>query len=234
MSALTAKTLEAVNGGARRVSAQTQHCTAPMVSTLLQGMTMKMPPTLLGSTALAIGLLLGAHAGAQTMSSATYRADKTQIKTTYKADKVACGSQSGNAKDICVEEAKGKEAIAIAELDHNNKPTARTAYKVAIAKGKAVYEVAREKCDDLSGNPKSVCVKEAKATWVAAKADATVQMKTTTTNADASSAKTEVRADATADKRAADLKVAEQKCDAMASTAKDTCMASAKAQFGKL
>jgi hypothetical protein len=59
-------------------------------------------------------------------------------------------------------------------------------------------------------------------------------MKTTKTNADAKSDNKEVRTDAAADKRAADLKVAEEKCDALASSTKDACMADAKAKFGKM
>ena len=38
----------------------------------------------------------------------------------------------------------------------------------------ATYDVAKEKCDELSGNSKDVCVKEANAALVKAKADAKV------------------------------------------------------------
>ena len=41
-----------------------------------------------------------------------------------------------------------------------------------MAKAETTYAVAKERCDDLSGNPKDVCVKEAKAAEVKAKADA--------------------------------------------------------------
>ena len=53
--------------------------------------------------------------------------------------------------------------------------------------------MAKQKCDDLSGNPKDVCVKEAKAARTTAKADATVQMKTGQTNSDAKTDNKEVR-----------------------------------------
>jgi hypothetical protein len=182
---------------------------------------------------------------AQVMSSTDFSASKTRIKADYTTEKKACDSQAGNAKDICVAGAKGKENVALAELDNSYKPTLKTQYKVGVAKGDAAYEVAKQKCDDLSGNPKDVCVKEAKAALTTAKADAKVQMETaaanskanekvTDANAKASTEKKEVRTDAAADKRAAELKVAEEKCDAMASTTKDACMAAAKAKFGKL
>jgi hypothetical protein len=35
-----------------------------------------------------------------------------------------------------------------------------------------MYDVAKEKCDDLSGNAKDVCVKDAKAAQAKAKAEA--------------------------------------------------------------
>jgi len=197
-------------------------------------MTMKKSLNLLSGTAMAACLLFGGGAMAQVMSSTDFSASKTRIKAEYTTDKKACDSQAGNAKDICVAGAKGKENVALAELDNSYKPTRKTQYKVGVAKGDATYEVAKQKCDDLSGNPKDVCVKEAKAALTTTKADAKVQMETAAANATASTEKKEVRADATADKRAADLKVAEEKCDAMASTTKDACMAAAKAKFGKL
>jgi hypothetical protein len=208
-------------------------------------MTMKKSLFVLSGAAVAACMLLGTAAQAQAISATDFSANKSRIKTEYAIDKKACASMASNAKDICVAQAKGKEAVALAELDHSYKPTLKTQYKVSIAKGEAAYDVAKQKCDDLSGNPKDVCVKEAKAALTTAKADANVQEKTSQTNAEANE-KTSVakakasndnqaaRADATADKRAAELKVAEEKCDALASTAKDTCMAAAKAKYGKL
>jgi hypothetical protein len=207
-------------------------------------MTMKKPFNLLSGVAMAACLLFGTSAMAQSMTSSEFSANKTRIKTEYKTDKKGCDSLASNAKDICVAEAKGKEAVALAELDNSYRPTLKTQYKVRVAKGEATYDVAKQKCDDLAGNPKDVCVKEAKAALIAAKADATVQMKTSVANntanaktadanAKAGSETKEVRAEAAAEKRAAQLKVAQEKCDALASTAKDTCLAAAKANFGK-
>jgi hypothetical protein len=144
-----------------------------------------------------------------------------------------------------VAQAKGKESVALAELDNSYKPTVKTLYKVRVAKAESVYDVAKQQCDDLAGNPKDVCVKEAKASLTAAKADANVQMKTTTATATAtdktaaaqakaSSEVKEVRTDAAADKRAAQYKVEKEKCDALAATAKDTCMTNAQKSYGKL
>lgn len=42
-------------------------------------------------------------AQAATISKADYDAGKSRIKADYSAEKAACGKQSGNAKDVCVE-----------------------------------------------------------------------------------------------------------------------------------
>jgi hypothetical protein len=76
-------------------------------------------------------------------------------------------------------------------------------------------------------------VKEAKATLTKAKADAKVDRVATDTNRDAAATQASARKDAAEDKREADLKVALEKCDALAGTAKDSCVAAAKAQYGK-
>jgi len=186
----------------------------------------------------------GSYAMAQNISKADLKLGKDKISATYKLDKTACDSLSANAKDICIAEAKGKEKIARAELEASYEPSVKKQYEVRIAKANSTYAVAKEKCDDLAGNSKDVCVKEAKAADVAAKADAKVQMKTTDANAKAnekaSAAQAEARSDnkdatkdAAKDKMEADYKVAAEKCDSLAGAAKDNCIAQAKVRFGK-
>lgn len=195
--------------------------------------------------ALSASLLFCTTAMAQTMTSGDYQIGKTKINTEYSAEKKACASMASNAKDICIAQAKGKEKIALAELTDSFKPTSKTHYKVLVAKAESTYDVAKQQCDDLSGNPKDVCIKEAKAAKVTAKADASVQLKTAAVSAKAneksataqsaaSSEKAAIRSDASADKRAAQYKVEKEKCDALAGSVKDTCLTEAKTRFGKL
>lgn len=167
-------------------------------------------------------LLLLPTAQAQTMSKADYTAGKTRLSANYKADKAACASLAGNAKDICVEEAKGKEKVARADMDYGYSGKAADRNKVLVAKADTAYAVARERCDDLAGNAKDVCVKQAKATKVSAMADAKLGKEIG-----------EARRDAAADKRDADYKVAVEKCDALAGDAKTSCVTAAKTSHGK-
>ena len=169
-----------------------------------------------------VAILVFSGAQAATMTKADYNAGKTRISADYKADKADCASMADNAKDICVEEAKAKEKVARAELEYGYTGKSSDQNKLMVAKAKSAYSVAKEKCDDQSGNEKDVCVKEAKAVETKALADAKMGKQVG-----------EAKKDATDDKRDADYKVAAEKCDAMTGDAKDSCMAAAKAKFGK-
>lgn len=194
--------------------------------------------------ALAVSLAFSASVMAQSMSKDDYKAGKDKIVAEYKQAKTSCGSLSGNAKDICMAEAKGNEKVANAELESSYKPTTKNRYEARVAKAEANYAVANERCDDMAGNTKDVCVKEAKAAEIAAKADAKAQMKTKEANAtaseksyearnDASDKASDARKDAAADKSDAQYGVAKEKCDVYSGSAKDNCLNQAKVSFGK-
>ena len=167
-------------------------------------------------------LLSFSVAQAANLTKAEYKAEKTRISAEYKADKKACDALKDNAKDVCVEEAKAKEKVALAEREFSYTGKAADQTKVLEAKAKSAYAVAKEKCDDQAGNAKDVCVKEAKAVEVKALADAKLGKEIG-----------EAKKEASADKSDANYKVAIEKCDALAGAAKDGCVAAAKTQFGK-
>lgn len=194
--------------------------------------------------AAAIGLVFSAGAMAQSMSKDAYKATEDRIAAEYATNKATCDSLSGNAKDICITEAKGKEKVAKAELEVRYEPTAKNRYKALVAKAEADYAVANEKCDDKAGNDQDVCVKEAKAVETRVKADAEAQMKTSEANKAASEKSAEAgmkastegaeaRQEATTEKVDANYAVAKEKCDSLASGAKERCLDEAKAKFGK-
>ena len=134
------------------------------------------------TAAAAFSLAFSAAAMADSQSKAEYKADKNSIQAEYKSAKAGCDRFTANAKDICVAEAKGKEDVALSELEARYHPSPKANYNVLIAKAQADYSVAKQRCDDMSGNAKDVCVKEAKAALSAAKADAQAQMKTANAN----------------------------------------------------
>ena len=156
------------------------------------------------------------------MTKDQYKAAKKTIDETYSMDKKGCVGAQGNALDICKEQSKAKEKNALADLEYqySGKPTDQQ--KAAKVHAETDYAVAKEKCDDLKGNDKDVCVKEAKAVQVKALADAKMGKEIGA-----------ARKDAATDKNDADYKVAIEKCDAFASDAKTSCVATAKTRYSK-
>ena len=167
------------------------------------------------------------------ISKESYDAAKTQAEAQYKIDHAGCQSLSGNTKDVCVVHAKAQQSVsnADAEAAYENTPKHREAAR--LARADANYAVAVEQCDDLAGNGKDVCETEAKAAFVASKADASVDRVNADTRLDAAEKQSEARAAAKADKSTAEYDVAVEKCDVLAGQVKDECVATAKTRFGK-
>jgi hypothetical protein len=166
----------------------------------------------------ALALSAGAHAAGD---KGAYENAKASAKSTYDAAVKQCDAMNGNAKDVCVAEAKAARVKTEedAEAAYKNTPKARAHAVHEIAE--ANYKVAKERCDARTGNDKDVCIKVAKAELTRAEADAKATRKT----ADA-------RNDAAKDKREAEYNVAAQKCDAMNGDAKSACVKDAKAKYG--
>jgi len=193
----------------------------------------------LDAIALAVSFTFSAGAMAQSFSKNDYLAGRDRITAESNLAKARCASLSGNANDICMAEAKGKEKVAIAEFEASGaarrgyQPTSEARYQVRVVRAEADYAVAKERCDDRAGNAKDVCMREAKSAEIAAKADAKAQMRTSDANVDASEKAAKARKEAAAAKLEAEYKVAKEKCDALAGDAKDACLNEAKTRFGK-
>lgn len=170
------------------------------------------------------------------LTPAEHKAEKERISAEYKAAKSQCKALKANAKDVCEEEAKGRQKIGLAELNYRKDATEGNRHKVAKAKADAAYEVAEEKCDDLHGNPKDVCKKDAKAAHVKALEAAKVAevRNEPASNAAAKAADvSEARKDADKKVREAEYKAAAERCDALSGDVKDKCVNDAKRQFGQ-
>jgi len=128
-----------------------------------------------------IASLLAAAAGASFAAAptaalnhdpATYRNLTKQVAADYKSAIAKCADMSGNAKDVCVEEAKADRAHAEADAiaQYNNTTKGRTKARVAVAD--ADYALAKAKCAGMSGADKDNCVANARSVHTAALADA--------------------------------------------------------------
>jgi len=112
-------------------------------------------------------------APAERMDKNAAKAERDRIEAAYKADKDACKALKDNAKDVCMEEAKAKEKLALAELKFKETGSPRDKAKIAETKAKTDYAVAKERCEDKPlGAERSTCKKEAKNTEKSALAEA--------------------------------------------------------------
>ena len=181
------------------------------------------------AVAAALGLSVSAYAGL--LSKDEIKRENDRISADFKTQKQACDSRSGNAKDICMAEAKGNEKVAKANVEARDKGTAKARQDALVARADANYDVAKERCDDFAGNTKDVCLKDAKAVLVKATADAKLERKTTDANTSAAEKISDAQTQASKTKREADYKAARERCDSLAGTAKDTCVNDAKSRF---
>jgi hypothetical protein len=179
----------------------------------------KLPMAVLG---LAFICGSAAAAGPSAEAKAAYAQAKDRAAADYKVARAKCDAITGNPKDVCVAEAKAARVHAEQEAGamYHNTLKAYTDSRLKIAS--ANFDLDKVKCKALTGNDKDVCMTQAKATMVAAQADAKADKKAI-----------EARTDARDDKITAEYKVALEKCDAFAGAAKDSCVSAAKSQYGK-
>ena len=187
----------------------------------------------LGIAGSATAQTYSANAAVTPLSQDGYRTAKKDADVQYGIDKSGCASFSANAKDVCQAQAKGKLEIAKADAEVAYQNNAKHREAARVARAEAAYKISIEKCDDLSGNPKDVCVKEAKAVLVTGKAEAKVDRVAADTRKEGAEKRSEARIEANADERNAQYKVALEKCDTFSGDAKTACVQGAKTDFGK-
>ena len=171
--------------------------------------------------------------GYAALSKQERKAEQDRISSDYKTAKNNCKGMKGNTKDICMAEAKGANKIAKAELEARDKGTPKAQANARIARAEADYSVAKEKCEDMSGNNRDVCKKDAKAAYTRAKGDAKVNREAREASKDAREKISDARQAANKEINQADYKADRERCNALASDAKDRCVNDVKARYGK-
>jgi hypothetical protein len=104
-----------------------------------------------------------ANANAQYKNTLAARttAAKDIADANYDVEKEKCGSQSGNAKDVCIKTAKANKVIAVSDAKADKK-VIDARVDANEDKNTAEYKVALEKCDAATGAAKDACVTSAK------------------------------------------------------------------------
>ena len=158
-----------------------------------------------------IALVLAASASALFAATPAYAQDASYKSLTdkatadYKQAKAACDSQSGNAKKVCMEEAKVARAKADSDAVAQYRNTPRELGKARKDVANAEYDLAKAKCGDRTGADKTTCMNDAKAAKTASLADANTGARDGTNVAQNPPA-------------------TKENCDAMDATAKAACM----------
>ena len=111
-----------------------------------------------GEERIALAQLQLSHTGAADDEFAFYQA---QYEARYEVEKQRCADQSGKEKDICVQQARTERDKAKADARMARRINEAVAEDTR-ARLKADYELAREKCDLLSGDPRGVCIQSAR------------------------------------------------------------------------
>jgi hypothetical protein len=86
---------------------------------------------------------------------------EAKAKSAYAVAKEKCDDQKGNAKDVCVKEAKAIEVKALADAKMG-KEIGEAKKEASEDKRDADYKVAVEKCDAMTGDAKASCIAAAK------------------------------------------------------------------------
>lgn len=155
-------------------------------------------------------------------SKEQYALAKANAQSVYKAARAQCDSLAGNPKDICVAQATAQRVRAEEDATAQYKNTLEAYTRARMRIATANYNLDRARCGAVAGNARDVCLGQAKATRIAAEADARADRKAI-----------EAREDARDEKRTAQYKVALEKCDAFAGTVKDNCVSAAKSAYGE-
>jgi hypothetical protein len=151
-----------------------------------------------------------------------FNAARDMAAANYKSARARCDAVTGNPRDVCVAEAKAERVRVEEEAGAAYKNTLKAYTQARMRIADANYDRDKARCGAVTGNPRDVCIKQAKATLIAAQADATADRKMI-----------EARSNAREDKLTAEYRVALEKCDAFAGAAKDQCVDAAKTAYGK-
>jgi hypothetical protein len=151
-----------------------------------------------------------------------YQQARDAAGASYKNARAQCNTVTGNPRDLCIAEAEAARVRAEEEARATYEDTLEAYTRARMRIANANYERDKTRCAAFTGNDKDVCKEQAKATLIAAQADARADQKTI-----------EARNEARHDKLAAAYKVAMEKCDAFAGAAKDQCVSAAKTEYAK-
>ena len=161
--------------------------------------------------ALALSLLAFAACTTDSINDAKHNAAVARADEDYMLALRNCDQFSGDAKSLCRTEAKVGKSKTIAASKAENLGTAAALTQAEYEQANADYALELERCNTYGGDAKVACVAKSRA----AHDSTTAEIK------------------AKADKEEAEWKVASNQCAELAGTYRSTCMAEARAKYGR-
>jgi len=118
-------------------------------------------------------LLLCAAAGAvgQTADS-TVALELQRIDAEFDAARERCDDRAGQAKEVCLAEARAERRIRKVELAARGQGTPKARYDADIARAEAEFVVAKERCGVRAGDDRAGCIADAREREARAKEEA--------------------------------------------------------------
>ena len=183
----------------------------------------------LAAVVASIGVLVSFAAAGQPMSRAEYESARKNIESDHRTARLGCEPMTENVKEVCIADVKGRQEVALAELEVAYAPGSQARYDLRMTAARAAHAVAKKRCDDKSVIAKDACLKESEVANAAARADAEARLKA---DAQARATATESAADPAAAKRNAEYSDARERCDVFTGSTQVLCASDAKRRFG--
>jgi hypothetical protein len=116
-------------------------------------------------------LLLCAAATAQAGDNSA-ALELQRIDAEFDAARERCDDLAGQAKDVCLAEARAERRIRKVEVAARVQGTSKARYDAQIARAEAAFGVAKERCGVRAGEERAACIADARAGEERAKEEA--------------------------------------------------------------
>ena len=125
-----------------------------------------------GARDVVAGVLLLLWAAAAPAADASAALEFHRIDADFEAARERCDDLAGQAKNVCLAEARAERRIRKVEVAARGQGTSKAWYDAHIARAEAEFGVAKERCGIRAGDERAACIAEARADEARAKEEA--------------------------------------------------------------
>jgi len=125
-----------------------------------------------GARQVVAGALLLLWTVAAPAADASAALEFQRIDADFEAARERCDDLAGQAKDVCLAEARAERRIRKVEVAARGQGTSKAWYDAHIARAEAEFGVAKERCGIRAGNERAACIADARAGEARAKEEA--------------------------------------------------------------